>query len=138
MNIIKRICLGVVMAMGLSSLPAQARLVDFPPEIKTQLCGRLVTHFSYAYDLHFKGLEEALTQEIVAYDPDLDEILGFPVYAAIKALYATDKAPNKSTWIYATQLGCIETLGVDMRPAHVDWKFRPWFHDNRKDILWLI
>lgn len=132
----RNVLLSLALLLGLSSFASAAERVDPFEAQKVAICEQLVPFFAYAYQLREKGLDEVLTQEIVAYSPELDETSGFPVYAAIKALYSVNSPPPLMQYLYATQVACIKTVFTDIRPFPV-WgrkDDRMYYQSPRKDV----
>ena len=124
--------IGMVMIMTITPSWAADTKQEQPASLEAMVCGTLVDHFAYIYELHSMGVEQALVEEIVARDPDLDMWQQYPLYVATVLLYQMTEKIDPTTWMFATQLGCVRILGLDFLEPR--GKFRFFYKDLRKEI----
>ena len=103
---------------------SKAHAVEQPkPEILAKACASLADRFHLIYDLRKMELDESLVLQIVARDPQVEPIYGYPLAIATKVLYRMgDNIPSLPVWMYGTQLGCMKVIGTD--------KLVPDFHGS--------
>lgn len=109
----RKILASILVLAGLCFTSVSQAAKEIPVEQRAHACATLVDKFKLVYELHEKGVAERLVEEIVAREPGLDPVLGWPLAVANIVLYRMDKVPSLPEWIYGTQLGCIAIIGTD-------------------------